>query len=809
MAQRHFRRRQSAGRYALLCALSMGAALAAQALAPSAAHAQGRAAAQTFDLPAGNLADALVALGRQAQVQILFSPDSVAGLRAPAVSGSMTPQAALDRLLARSGLVAVPSGNGFMVRSPAGASASDATTLAPVTVTGRDLATTEGTGSYTPAAVTLGKNAQSLRQIPQSVSVVTRQLLDDQNLVNLDDAMRTVTGITVEAGSIGGNHGNFYSRGYALDTIQVDGVNTPASTGNDLSAGFGLAIYDRIEVLRGPSGLYQGAGDPGGTVNLVRKRAQKEFGFSGQVMTGSWDRYYTEADLTGPLDSDGRLRGRVVASYDDRGSFVDGVYTRKPLFYGTLSFDLTPDTTLTAGATYQQYKGRPFFGLPGYTDGRLLDVRRSTNLDPSWNHITEEITEYFADVDHRLSNGGRIKVSGVYREQDEPSRQFGWSDCAVDPVTGDTCLVTWKYRSHWKTYGLDAFVATPFQAFGREHELTVGADYRNVHKNFRYGGGDNADINLFHPDNNVPRPDYEYTNGNDSKTDQYGLYARANLRVTDAATVIAGSRLTWWENRTQNRNAYFNQFTNTKSNINGKFTPYLGLVVDLNEQLSAYASYTSIFTPQTTTDANGQLLDPRTGKQVEIGLKGEFLDKRLNGHVALFRMEDENRAMTDPDNPLFSMAAGKMRNQGFEAEISGSPAPGWDITAGYAYTTTKTLKGTEDQKSQKYVFITPRHTFNLWTKYSFATGTLEGLSLGAGLRSVSSMYRLNGPVKFEQRPYTTVSAQAGYRFNKHLEATLTVNNLFDKVYYQRVWAAYGSNYYGEPRSVMLNLKATY
>ncbi len=92
-------------------------------------------------------------------------------------------------------------------------------------------------------------------------------------LTNLDDAMRTVTGITVEAGSIGGNHGNFYSRGYALDTIQVDGVNTPASTGNDLSSGFGLAIYDHIEVLRGPSGLYQGAGDPGGTVNLVRKRA--------------------------------------------------------------------------------------------------------------------------------------------------------------------------------------------------------------------------------------------------------------------------------------------------------------------------------------------------------------------------------------------------------------------------------------------------------------------------------------------------------------------------------------------------------
>lgn len=806
MAQRHIHCRPNAGRYALLCALALGT-LSVQALSPAAAQAQ-PATAPAIDLPAGKLADSLVLLGRQAQVQILFNQGSVAGIDAPAVAGRLSPQGALERLLSRTGLVAVRSGAGFVVRAPS-RDGADADTLAPVTVLGSDAATTEGTGSYTSPAVTLGKSEDGLRQIPQSVSVVTRQLLDDQNLVSLDDAMRTVTGITVEAGSIGGNHGNFYSRGYALDTIQVDGVNTPASTGNDLSSGFGLAIYDRIEVLRGPSGLYQGAGDPGGTVNLVRKRAQKEFAFSGQVMAGSWDRYYAEADLTGPLDSDGRLRGRLVASYDDRGSFVDGVYTNKPLVYGTLGFDLTPDTTLTAGVTYQQYKGRPFFGLPGYTDGELLDVRRSTNLDPSWNHITEEITEYFADVEHRLSNGGRVKISGIYREQDEPDRMFGWSDCAVDPVTGDTCLVSWRYRSHWKTYGADAFLATPFRAFGRDHELTVGADYRDVHKNFRYGGGDTADINLYHPDNDVPKPDYQYTNGNDSQTQQFGLYARTNLRVTDAATVIAGGRLTWWDNHTRNRNAYFNQFSDTRSKINGKFTPYLGLVVDLTDQVSAYASYTSIFTPQTTTDASGQLLAPRKGKQVEIGLKGAFLENRVNAHAALFRMEDENRAMTDPDNPLFSMAAGTMRSEGFEAEVSGSPAPGWDITAGYAYTTTKTLKGTEEQKSQQYAFITPRHTFNLWTKYTFGSGSLEGLSLGAGMRSVSSMYRLNGPVRFEQKPYTTVSAQVGYRFSKHVDATLTVNNLFDKVYYQRVWAAYGSNYYGEPRSVTLNLRARY
>ncbi len=695
--------------------------------------------------------------------------------------------------------------------APAAASSSDdAAQLPAVTVTGSGIAgTTEGTQSYTTEAMSTATGLTlSPRETPQSVSVVTRQQIEDQGLLDTGSILASAPGISVTRSD--SNRYSFSSRGFAIDNFQFDGLASPIlGQWNYGSTDMDAAIYDRVEVVRGATGLMTGSGHPSAAVNFIRKRPLRDFAASANVSAGSWNYVRGEADLSVPLTENGKIRSRVVAAYSQGDSYVSFLDSRRRTFYGVLSADLTPDTVLTAGATYQQYKGRPFFGLPGYTDGSLLDVRRSTNLDPSWNHITEEVTEYFADVEHRLPNGGRIKVSGIYREQDEPSREFGWSDCAVDPETGDTCLVSWKYRSHWKTYGLDAFVATPFQAFGREHELIVGADYRNIHKNFRYGGGDNADINLYHPDNDVPKPDYAFTNGNDGKTQQYGLYARTNLRVADAATIIAGGRLTWWENRTENRNAYFNQFTNTKSEINGKFTPYLGLVVDLNEQLSAYASYTSIFTPQTTTDVNGQLLDPRTGKQFEIGLKGEFLDKRLNGHAALFRMEDENRAMTDPDNPLFSMAAGKMRSQGFEAEISGSPAPGWDVTAGYAYTTTKTLKGTEEQKSQQYAFITPRHTFNLWTKYTFATGSLEGLSLGAGLRSVSSMYRLNGPVKFEQRPYTTVSAQAGYRFNKNLDATLTVNNLFDKVYYQRVWAAYGSNYYGEPRSVMLNLRARY
>jgi outer membrane receptor for ferric coprogen and ferric-rhodotorulic acid len=788
----------------------------AQAPAPVAA-ADGTA--HVYDLPAQPLGSALARIAGTSNQQISIDANLVRGLSAPAVRGSLTAAQATRAALAGSGLelVRTDSGNWSVRRAAEARPASEpapaaAVPLAEVLVTAQaePSAVSEGTGSYAAHATTLGKQEQRLRDIPQSMSVLTRQQLDDRNITSLNDAMRTVTGISVETSSTGGNHGNFYSRGYAMDTVQIDGVSTPASTGNDLSTGFGLAVYDRVEVLRGPAGLFQGAGDPGGTINLVRKRAQKDFAARYELSAGSWDQYEAQVDVTGPLSESGRVRGRIVAAYQDKHSFVDYVNSRKPLLYATVDVDVGPDTTLTGGITYQQYKGRPAFGLPAYTDGTFLDVRRSTNLDPAWNHITEEVKEYFGEVDHRLANGGRAKLSLVYREQDEPARKFGWSDCSVDPLTGDSCLVSWAYRSHWKTYGADAFVTTPFEAFGRTHQLTVGGDYRNIRKVFQYGGGDGAYINAYQPDNNVPEPGYTFANGNDSRTIQYGAYARANLKASDRLAVVLGGRLSWWENTAHNRNAYFNQFTDTRSKVDHKFTPFAGLVYELTDAVSAYASYSSIFSPQTATDVAGQTLRPRTGKQAEVGLKAELFDKQANAHVALFRMEDVNRAMTDPDNLLFSIAAGKMRTEGLEAEITGRIRPGWDLSAGYAYTRTKTLEGTDEQKQQLYTYIAPRHTLNLWTRYRFAAGSpLEGFSVGGGLRSVSSTYRLTGDVKFEQKPYTVAALQVGYRFNPKLEATLTVNNLFDKVYYQRVWAAFGSNFYGEPRSVMLTLRGKF
>lgn len=790
---------------ALWCTAMASATAGAQSAAQTGAAPASQM--RTVAIGAGSLDAVLARYAAAAGVQIVYDPAWLAGRQSPGISGEMNVQQGFDRLLVGTGYRAVPSAAGTyaLQAMPQGG----VTQLAPVTVTGAaERATSEGTGSYTSNAVTIGKGTQTLKEIPQSVSVVTRQQLDDQNLNSLSDAMRNVTGMTVETLSSGGNISGFISRGYSLDSIQVDGMRAPAGAGN-LSAGFDLAIYDRIEVLRGPSGLYQGTGEPGGSVNLVRKRPMQEFAFGAQASVGSWDYYRAVADLSTPFDSEGKVRGRFIAAYEDRGSFVDRVSSGRPTLYGIVEADLTSATTLAAGITHQRSRVTPAFGLPAYADGSLLDVRRGTNLSAEWNRIEEETTEVFADLEHRLDGGGSMKASVFHRDTDTPTRVTTWPNRAVDPVTGDTNLIAWSYRNHWKTTGADAHVNLPFEAFGREHSVLVGADYSYTRKQFNYGGGTIFPTNVNDPVIDMPQPEMEQVNGNDGRTSEFGLYTRANIQATDHLKVIAGARLSWWKNDARNANQYFGDFSQATTRIDARPSPYAGVVYELTPQLSAYASYTSIFQPQTEIDAQGSTLSPRVGRQIETGVKGAFMDGALNAHAALFQIVDRNRAMSDLNNPMYSVAAGKVRSQGFETEISGSPLPNWDIVAGYAYTQTKYLEASQAQEGLSYSTITPRHAINLWTRYRFTQPALEGFSVGTGVRWNSGNYLQSGNVRWDQGSYALVSAQIGYRYSRHVEGTLTVDNLFDRKYYEKLGGASRQNYYGQPRSVMLTVRYQY
>lgn len=342
---------------------------------------------QAYDIGAGSLVDVLTRFSSAAGVALSFDARQLEDLQSPGLRGSFGVADGFARILGGSGLQAEPQANGTYVlrRLPANGSVME---LGATSIEAQMLgATTENSGSYTTGAVTIGKGEQSLRETPQSVTVITRKMLDDQNLNTIDQVMEKTPGITVYDSTMGGKY--FYSRGFRMSgQYQYDGV--PLDMGNSYvqadSFSSDMAYYDRVEVLRGAAGMMKGAGGTSGGVNFVRKRgqatAQTELSLSG----GTWDNYRGQVDTGGPLNDSGTVRGRAVIAEQSRHYFYDDARRKDQIYYGALDFDLSPDTTLGVGVAYEDVDASPCWGgLPRYRDGSDLKLSRSTCLDPSWN----------------------------------------------------------------------------------------------------------------------------------------------------------------------------------------------------------------------------------------------------------------------------------------------------------------------------------------------------------------------------------------------------------------------------------------
>lgn len=784
-----------------------GPVLAAEPAASTTSH--------DYAISAGKLSDVLAEFAAVAGVQLVFEPQMLEGLRSDGLHGRHSIQEGFSHLLADSGYEAIAqAGGGYSLRqaSPAAKPSPEPeeARLSPVTVTANYLASTanvmtEGTGSYTTNAVTIGKAPMSLRETPQSVSVVTRQQMDDQSITDVSDALRTVTGVTVlRQGTYIDSGGT--ARGNAV-AFQVDGAQQHYS---DFQSPFDAAIYDRVEVLRGPAGLLSGGAFSGATANLVRKRPQAERRIAAALGVGSWEERRQELDVTGALTDSGALRGRMVLVNEDKGEWRDNLESGKWLVNGALAYDLAERTTLTAGATRQRAEAKSWVGLPTYTDGRPLDLPRSATIYVTpWNRHSFESDNLFLELEHRLEGGGRVKLTAHRDERSvDMARVFPGAGVAAN---GTVPLTAQNIQRNDDATSADGFLDLPFAAWGQRHHLLLGFDYsesRTISRNRVRANYVSIDIQDFNP-GSVPEPDWDTLSltGNFHQTirpKSYGSYGSVRLKALDRLTLIAGGRLSWWETETFN---HVNG-TTTGYDANAEFTPYGGVVYDLSRALSLYASYSKIFVPQNQLTVGGEQIKPRAGDQWEVGVKGEWLDGRLNAYTSIYRIQDENRALADPANPGFSVPAGKVRIQGVDAEISGELLPGWHLTAGYAYTDTEYLTGTAAQTGQPFAPTTPKHNFKLWSLYHFAEGTaLHGLDVGGGLRAVSGGFYQNPSIV--GKGYAVASLRLGYRLHPNVQAALNVENLFDRDYLERAGNLTNNNYYGAPRSFMLTLRGTW
>ncbi|WP_158601992.1 TonB-dependent siderophore receptor [Pararobbsia silviterrae] len=676
------------------------------------------------------------------------------------------------------------------------------TTLPTVTVTSKpDVdATTEGSGSYGAQAATIaGKVPQALNEIPNSVSVITRQRMDDQNMATLEDAMQYATG--VESVSYG-DTAYYSARGYQLG-IEFDGISV--MQGIQYMPQLDLAFYDRIEIFRGPAGVTDGVGNPGGTVNMVRKRPLDTFHIDTETQVSSFGGVRQVVDVTGPLNQDGTLRGRAVIVGADEHQSIDRYRTKEAGFYGILEYDIDPRTTVSLSAAHQVNPDSGLdFGVGGMKDGLRLPTSYSQNFSPDWNYNRNILDEVNLDLTHRFENGWKSTTTVLYRYYSTDSLYaFPFGATGADPY--NQLYLGEAQRDTYSWFGADTNISGPVHVFGRDHTLTFGASYSQLNASEEFGSALLGTYDVLNP-NDIPRPDIPYSAESYSayRYEQGAVYGQARIKITDPLSVTLGGREVWFQETSESG---IGEPWSVDTRLNGKFIPYAGLVYDILPNLSAYVSYSAVFEPQTGTTVGGQGIQPASGKQYEAGFKGTFLNGRLNATVAAFRIDNDHYEISDPVNLGYYLDAGQVRSQGWEAEVNGEPLPGWNVYAGYTLLNLDYTSGASAEAAGQGAGLEePQNQFKLFTTYRFQQGAMRGWSVGGGMYAQSATSRLS--TIYEQGGYAIFNAQVGYQFNKHVNATLSLNNIFNREYYARTPGTYFGQF-GDLRNAMLTVRTDF
>lgn len=688
-------------------------------------------------------------------------------------------------------------------------------TLPQVTVSAAQAsATTEGTGSYTTESMNTGTPfGLSIRETPQSVSVVTRERIDDQALTSITDVVNNVTGVT--AREYDSSRQSFAARGFDITNLQIDGIPTTWDAG--WSAGetqTDTLIYDRVEVVRGATGLMTGAGEPSAAINLVRKRAtSKDFTGNATLGLGSWQQYRGSVDLSSGLNASGSVRGRVVAGYEKQNdSYVDLQKNERKVLYGVVDADLTRNTVLSVGASYQDNdpKGSTWGGLPiWFSDGTRTDWGRSKTTAANWSAWSSRETAYFANLEHTFDSGWKVR-GGAAQRRNEADLKLLYLYGSPDPVTGQgmSVLPSSHYVVDQRQNDVYLQATGPFSLLGRKHELSVGAVYSHQNLDVDYGAAmpDSGDVgNFFRWDGSYPMPSYAAGRPSDRQViKQLGIYMAGRFSLTDASKLIVGGRFTKYT-----KSIGQTDFYEAEKLSETAFTPYVGFVYDINRNHSFYLSYTDIFNPQTERDRNGNFLDPLVGKSYEAGLKSEYFGGDLNTQLTVFRIKQDNLAQPDGNNLVPGTinqayyAAQGATSTGFEIDVSGRITPGWNVSAGFTHFSAHDATG-QDVNTRH-----PRTILRLFTSYR-PSGDWNKLMVGGGVNWEAVSYMMvTNPLGAEERvqqgAYALVSLMARYDFNKHLSAQLNINNLFDKKYYSQI-GFYSQLAYGAPRNALLTLK---
>jgi outer membrane receptor for ferric coprogen and ferric-rhodotorulic acid len=657
------------------------------------------------------------------------------------------------------------------------------------------------TGDQLDTATGLGL---TIMETPQSVSVMTFDRMLDQDLRSLSDVVYNAPGISAK--EYDSARHSFAARGFDVDNYQIDAVPMEWSSGGDAGeTESDTALYERVEIVRGATGLLTGAGNPSASINLVRKHAGMDElqGFV-NVGIGRWNERNALLDVGSPLGIGGKLRGRAVLSYEDGDSFTDDLGNTKSVGYAVVEGDVTDATLVRAGLSFQDNDpdASTWGGLPAwYDDGTRTNWPRSKTIGAHWTRWASTNRNHFVTATHQINerwdmrldynnarNDAQLNLLYIYGA---PNRATGLG-LGASPYRSDTSR---------EQYSINLRISGSFQLFGRSHEVIAGyAHAKQTYFADSRAASNVADIGNFNDwDGTYPEPTYGAVSIDiDEETKQRGFFAATRVSAMDALKFVVGGRLATWD---QTGVSYGTDVDYGDSNV---FIPYTGALYDITDMHRIYGSYTEIFKPQDARDRNGSQLDPIVGKSYEVGLKSAFFGGGVNTTLALFRIEQDNVAQPDPGffvpGTIFeaSRAAQGTTSEGYEIEVVGRPARGWETSFSF---TKFTAKDADDVDVNTFH---PRKFAKLFTTYQFMD-VLPALTVGGGVNWEDESYTpTTNPVtgdseRLAQDPYMLVGLMARYEITEHLTTQLNIDNLFDEEYFGQI-GFYSQLSFGRPRS---------
>lgn len=778
------------------------------------------------------LYSALNAIAEQGGVQFVYTDEMVKGLSSPGASGQFSTEEALRQVLAGSGLgYRMSSGNTITLAANAVATQpaevktySDAngepTTLPVMTVTGEaDYATNNSDNDpYNPSynrtkSSAATKTDTPLMKTPMSVQTVPQQVIKDQQVITIEDAVKNVSGVQRNWG-YGNLYDNFLIRGFATSTAGV------------YRNGFRMQTYaaetanvESIDILKGPAAMLYGRSDAGGMVNIVTKKPLDQAYYALQQQFGSYDFYRTTMDATGPINKEKTLLYRVNLAYTNADSFRDFNPTDRFFLAPSLTWRPTDATEVNLNF---EYKNNDFVldqGIPS-----LIGANRPANVpinrvyhEPDSN---SHVDDYIVDLNwsHRFNDSWKLRNGFIATIEDYAL------ETVVAPLVRPGNQNVGRFANFADTerhsYGAYLDITGQFDTLGVQHEVLAGADWYEYSQSLNSSFRATTDLSIFNPvygtvnfaqnrgfRDNAPN---SFFKGDD---EWFGIYFQDQITLWDKLHILGGGRYDWTRAKAGSSSVSPGSI-NQAINDTDRFQPRVGVVYQAQDWLSLYGNYVESMGINNGVSATGQGFTPEIAEQFEAGIKTDFLNGRLNATLAYFNIEKQNMLTADPNSfttPVARVAIGKARSEGLELDIKGQITDSLSVIGTYALTDTRIVKNNDGLVGNRLPNV-PENSGSLWAKYDFNGTSLDGFSLGSGIYVVGQ--RQGDNQNTLQLPgYARWDAMAAYRFKigkTRLTTQLNVNNILDKQYYKNTDVIDGNPRgrisVGEPLTLMGSIK---